>query len=132
MRPITVPAGAGAELTFNALWNEEEGWDFGFVQISTDGGATYQSLAVHRHDDRDHDPDALPTAVENVPGFTGFSGDVQAADVQPGGLRGPDVLLAFRAFNDPATLGDGDTRSAGLLGRRRQGRRHAHLATAPP
>ena len=37
VRSITVPSGAGATLTFDALWNEELGWDFLFVQISTDG-----------------------------------------------------------------------------------------------
>ena len=37
--PITVPAGSSS-LTFNALWDLELGWDFAFVQISTDGGAT--------------------------------------------------------------------------------------------
>ncbi len=52
VRPIAVPAGAGATLTFDAFWNEEDFWDFGFVQISDDGGSTYTSLGVHGYDRR--------------------------------------------------------------------------------
>ena len=41
---------ARARLTFDAFWNEELGWDFGFAQISDDGGSTYTSLrAPTRH-----------------------------------------------------------------------------------
>jgi hypothetical protein len=89
IRQITVPSGTGAQLTFNALWNEEEGWDFGFVQVSTDAGATYDSLAC-TDTTVETNPDALPTAKENVPGFTGFSGGLEARDVQPVRLRRTD------------------------------------------
>src|SRR5688572_20399678 len=59
VRQITVPSGASATLTFNALWNEELGWDFGFVQISTDDGATYKSLTC-TDTTTETNPDALP------------------------------------------------------------------------
>jgi hypothetical protein len=32
-------------VSFDAYWNEETGWDFGLVQVSTDGAATYMSLS---------------------------------------------------------------------------------------
>lgn len=105
--PINVPTGAAATLTFRALWNEEEGWDFGFVQISEDGGATYRSLAC-TDTTTSHDPDALPTAADNVPGFTGYSGTFRPQTCSLAGYAGKAVLLAFRAFNDPATLGTSD------------------------
>jgi len=101
VKQITV---SGPSLTFDAQWNEELGWDFGFVQISTDGGATYQSLAC-TDTTTTTDPDALPTAKENVPGFTGYSGGWKSETCSLSGYTG-DVLLAFRAFNDPATLGE--------------------------
>ncbi len=93
----------GGTLTFDALWNEELGWDFGFVQISTDGGTTYSSLAC-TDTTTNTDPDALATAKDNVPGFTGYSGGWKAESCSLAGYSGA-VLLAFRAFNDPATLG---------------------------
>jgi hypothetical protein len=104
IRPVSVPTGAGASLTFNSFWNEELGWDFGFVQVSTDGGASYTSVAC-TDTTTTTDPDALPTAKENVPGFTGYSGGWKAETCSLAAYAGKNVLLAFRAFNDPATLG---------------------------
>ena len=121
-RPLDHGAdGTNAKLTFDAFWNEELGWDFGFAQISDDGGATYTSLSC-TDTTSDHDPDALPTAVENVPGFTGFSGTFRPQVCSLADYAGQTVLLAFRAFNDPATLGATMPACARLLGRRRQGR----------
>jgi len=100
---VSVPT-SNPTLTFDALWNEEETWDFGFAQISTDGGATYTSVACT--DTRsDTDPGALPTAVENVPGFTGASGAFLPQSCNLSAYAGQTVLLAFRAFNDPGSLG---------------------------
>ena len=104
VREVAVPGGAGATLTFNALWNQEVGWDFGFVQVSTDGGAGCQSIAC-TDTTTTTNPDALPTAKENVPGFTGFSGAWKAETCSLAAYAGQNVLLAFRAFNDPGTLG---------------------------
>jgi hypothetical protein len=105
VRSVAVPAGAGASLTFDALWNEEIGWDFGFVQVSTDGGATYKSVAC-TDTTTVTDPGALPTAKENVPGFTGYSGAWKAETCSLAAYAGQTVLLAFRAFNDPSVLGE--------------------------
>jgi hypothetical protein len=113
VRPITVPTGAGAQLTFNAFWNEELGWDFGFVQISDDGGSTYTSLSC-TNTTSDHDPEALPTAVDNVPGFTGFSGTFLPQACSLSAYAGQSVLLAFRAFNDPANLGSDELTPPGF------------------
>ena len=72
VRQVKVPNGRAAQLTFSALWNEEPGWDFGFAQVSDDGGATYSSLSC-TDTTSDYDPGAFATAVENVPGFSGYS-----------------------------------------------------------
>jgi hypothetical protein len=104
VRSVSVPTGAAASLTFDAQWNEEEGWDFGFVQISTDSGVTYESVAC-TDTTTETNPDALPTAKDNVPGFTGDSGGWRPQTCSLSAYAGQTVLLAFRAFNDPATLG---------------------------
>jgi hypothetical protein len=105
VRSVPVPSGAGATLTFDALWNEELGWDFMFVQVSTDGGATYSSLTC-TDTTTETNPDALPTAKENVPGFTGYPGAWKPQTCSLSAYAGQTVLLAFRTFNDPAVLGE--------------------------
>ncbi|HEY1316770.1 MAG TPA: hypothetical protein VGF10_06105 [Gaiella sp.] len=104
VRPITVGTGANATLSFDALWNEEEGWDFGFVQVSTDGGGSYDSVAC-TDTTTEINPDALPTAQDNIPGFTGYSGAWKPEKCDLSAYAGQNVLLAFRTFNDPASLG---------------------------
>ena len=53
VRSVAVPTGAGASLTFNARWNLEEDaggpWDFGYVQVSRDGGDDVPEPHLHRH-----------------------------------------------------------------------------------
>jgi hypothetical protein len=102
--PVAVPSGPGAVLTFNALWNQELGWDFGFVQVSTDGGASYTSLTC-TDTTSDHDPEALTTVVDNLPGFTGYSGGWKPETCSLAAYAGQSVHLAFRAINDPVALG---------------------------
>ena len=100
-RPVSVPTGSPT-LTFGALWDTEKGWDFGFVQVSVDGGRTWQSLPT-ASTTRAHDPDADPTVVANLPGFTGDSGRwrPQTADLSP--WAGKKILLGFRYRTDSAT-----------------------------
>jgi hypothetical protein len=105
VREVAVPTGAGASLTFDALWNQELGWDFLFAQISTDGGSTYTSVAC-TDTTTETNPDALATAKENVPGFTGFPGAWRPQTCSLSAYAGQTVLLAFRTFNDPAVLGE--------------------------
>jgi bacillopeptidase F (M6 metalloprotease family) len=112
VRSIAVPAGSPS-LTFDAFWNEELGWDFGFIQISTDNGVTYNSVAC-TDTTTVTDPDALPTAKGNVPGFTGFSGTWKPESCSLAAYAGKTVLLALRTYNDPAALGDSSTAPPGF------------------
>jgi immune inhibitor InhA-like protein len=112
VRSINVPSGAGATLTFDALWNQELGWDFLFAQISTDGGATYKSLTC-TDTTTVTNPQALPTAKNNVPGFTGYPGAWKPQTCSLSAYAGQTVLLAFRTFNDPGTLGENPAVPAG-------------------
>jgi hypothetical protein len=111
VKPVTF--GGSGSLTFDAQWNEEEGWDFGFVQVSTDNGATYHSLAC-TDTTTITNPDAFPPAKENVPGFTGYSGGWKSETCDASAYAGQTVLLSFRTFNDEATLGASDAIPAGF------------------
>jgi hypothetical protein len=106
--PVSVPAGS-PNLTFNGLWDMELGWDFGYVQISTDGGATYTSIPC-TDTTSEHDPGAVADVVEKLPGFTGVSGTTGLWRQQTCSLSayaGQNVLLAFRTVHDPAVEGNG-------------------------
>ena len=103
VQQVAVPA-TDAAVTFDARWNTEEGWDFGFVQVSTDGGTTYTSVACTDTTTLTN-VDALPTAKDNVPGFTGDSAGWRPQSCSLAAYAGQTVLLSFRIFDDPASLG---------------------------
>jgi hypothetical protein len=98
VRDVEVPTGS-PQLTFDAAWDLETTFDFGYAQVTTDGGETYTSLeCTDTVDD---------TSGDNVgPGFGhGFNGEhdppvfqPQTCDLTP--YAGQTVGLAFRIFND--------------------------------
>jgi immune inhibitor A len=107
----------GGTLSFDTAYDAEEFWDFGFVQVSTDGGHTWTSLA-NGYTTTVHDPSAHPKIVENVPGLTGCSGPVDPVtlicsldtismsfDLSP--YAGQDILVAFRYVTDWAFTTEG-------------------------
>lgn len=98
VRKVTVPADGGT-LTFQALWDTEDEWDFGFVQVSTDGGQTWTSLTTGDTTDR-HDPGAVAGVVENLPGFAGDSGEWKTEKADLDAYAGQDILLGFRYITD--------------------------------
>jgi hypothetical protein len=114
VRPLTVPAGGGA-LTFDAQWNLEEdptgGWDFTFVQVSEDGGATFASVPCTRSR-IDASPHARPVMAANVPGYTAYSGGWRAESCDLGAFAGKSVHVAFRNLTDGSVPGDPDDPAA--------------------
>jgi Immune inhibitor A peptidase M6 len=114
VRPLSVPAG-GAELAFEAQWNVEEdahgGWDFTFVQVSTDGGATYRSIpcSSSRSDASAH---ARPVMHANLPGYTAYSGGWRSERCDVSAFAGRSILLAFRHVTDGSVAGDPDDPNA--------------------
>lgn len=99
VRQVTVPAG-GASLTFDALWDTEAGWDYGFVQVSDDGGKTWTSLST-ADTTTDHDPGAISAVTSQLPGFTGDSGTWKSESADLSAYAGKDVLIGFRYITDP-------------------------------
>ncbi len=106
-------------LRFDTFFEAEEDWDYGFVQISTDGGQTWTSLSNADTDD-DSDPSAVPQVQSNLPGFTGSSGcpagsqATQSCDpswveqsFDLSAHAGDDILVGFRYVTDGAVNGAG-------------------------
>ena len=112
-REVTV-TGAGT-LEFDHYYQTELGWDFGFVQMSTDGGATFTSVACSGTT-TDHNAQADPRIVAEVPGYTGpdetgeGSVGTAAAPVHVT-CDLPDaagaILLSFRFMSDAGVNFDG-------------------------
>ena len=106
----------GEILSFDHYYAMELGWDFGFVQVSTDSGLTWESLTCTGTTTAFH-PDAVTNIVDNVPGYTGPSeteGDPATNgtfDIPLSATCDPlpaDVdYLAFRLMTDPAVQFDG-------------------------
>lgn len=95
--PITL--GAGANLSFWTNYQIETAWDFGFVQISTDSGGTWTSLA-NAHTTSDYDPAAHPDVIANVPGFTGSSGGWVEETFDLSAYAGESALIRFLFVTD--------------------------------
>lgn len=91
-------ATGGGMLSFDTYYDIEGFWDFGFVQVSTDGGATWTSLENTRTT-FGHPPDAHPTVVANLPGLTGQSGGWVDMSFSLSAYPG-DILIAFRYVTD--------------------------------
>jgi immune inhibitor A len=96
----------GGTLSFDTYWDIEDYWDFGFVQVSTDGGSTWTSLANAYTTDI-YDPNAHPTVIENLPGLTGWSGGWMNISYDLSAYAGQDILVAFRYVTDWGTLYEG-------------------------
>jgi hypothetical protein len=97
----------GAILSFDHYYQTEPLWDYGFVQVSTDDGATWQSLACDGTTS-EHDPGAISSIVANLPGYTDAAGTA-AAPVHatcPALPVGTDYI-AFRLMTDPSVDFDG-------------------------
>ncbi len=98
-------ATGGGTLTFDTYVDIEDYWDFGFVQVSTDGGQTWTSLA-NEYTTSDYDPEAHPKVIENLPGLTGWSEEWISMSFDLSAYSG-DILLAFRYVTDWATTYEG-------------------------
>jgi len=88
-------------LEISTYWNIETEWDFGFVQISTDGGETWTTLDdVGAYCTNLHDGGAHPDIVANLPGLTGTSVDTVDLTFDLSAYDGQEVLIGFRYMTD--------------------------------
>ncbi len=102
--------GATSTLTFDTLYDNEEQWDFGFVQVSTDGGQTWTTLsnADTRTDIVDEGYPAIKDQLTSGGGFTGYSGGWVNESFDLSAYDGQDILVGFREMTDWGTNGNGN------------------------
>lgn len=100
---VDLTAMATATLTFDTSYNIESLWDFGFVQVSADGGATWVSLA-NPDTIYDHDPNAHQDIIANLPGFTGSSDGWVIETFDLAAWVGMTIMLRFRYMTDWVAL----------------------------
>lgn len=93
-------------LSFETYYNIEQNWDYGFVQVSTDGGETWQSLSNENTSSETADG-AHPRVKANVPGFTGASDGWTKQTFDLSAYEGQEVLVAFRYTTDWASINPG-------------------------
>lgn len=91
-----------ATLTFDAWYDIEEQWDFAFVQVSTDNGATWKSLG-NGNTRGDVVPEGYPTILNSMPGFTGNSNGWKAQSFDLSAYADQKVQLRLRYATDWGT-----------------------------
>lgn len=101
-RSVDLTGKTSATLSFWTWYDIEENWDFGFVQVSTDGGATWKSLSMEGTTSV-IDPSGMPTIAANLPGFTGNSGGWVNKTADLSAYAGQPILLQFRYMTDWGT-----------------------------
>jgi immune inhibitor A len=100
----------GGVLSFDTTWDMEAYWDFGFVQVSTDGGLTWTSLmdmGDEPYSTSDYADGAYPTVIANVPGLTGTMATPVTLSYDLSPYAGQNVLVAFRLVTDWAFSNEG-------------------------
>jgi hypothetical protein len=105
VRPVAVPATGNRTLTFETKYETETDWDFAFVQVSTDDGLSWQSLA-NANTTSEHAPAALSSIIAELPGLNGTA-DWHTESFDLSAYAGTTVLLRFRMMTDAGTLGNG-------------------------
>lgn len=90
---------SAATLTFDNFVDIEEQWDFGVVQVSTDGGTTWSSLA-NENTSYDIVSEGYPKIKENLPGFTGYYSDWNKETFDLGAYAGQEIYISFRYLTD--------------------------------
>ena len=81
------------------LWDIEDYWDFGFVQVSTDGGNTWTSLG-NEYTTGIYDPQAWHAIVDNLPGLTSYITKPISMSFDLSAYAGETVQIGFRFMTD--------------------------------
>ncbi len=95
VRQVAVPSGS-PQLTFKLDWSLEEGYDYAYVQISTDGGVTYQTIPCS-----DQVAGVLGSA------WNGFSNAFMPESCDLSAFAGQTVVVSFRVVTDPGVHYEG-------------------------
>ncbi|HEU5336455.1 MAG TPA: immune inhibitor A domain-containing protein [Terriglobales bacterium] len=101
-RTVDLTGKSSATLSFWTWYDIESEWDFGFVQVSTDSGATWASLPIAGTSSV-IDPGGYPAIAPNLPGFTGSSGGWVLKTFDLSAYAGKNIQLQFRYMTDWST-----------------------------
>ena len=94
-------------LSFDSFQRIEANWDYGFVQVSTDGGETWQSLE-NENTDASPASGAHPRVKSNLPGFTGSTDGWERQTFDLSDYEGNEnVLVSFHYVTDWAVVSPG-------------------------
>jgi hypothetical protein len=94
----------GGTLTFDTSYDFEVEFDYGFVQVSKDGGATWTSLG-NEYTTSIYDIWADPNIIAELPGLTDYSDWVTMSFDLSG--YGGGILIGFRYMTDESYFLDG-------------------------
>ncbi len=97
VQEVDVPAGT-PQLTFDTNWSLESGFDYGYVQVSTDGGATYTSILCDG---------MVEGEAPFGPAFNGESGGFVSSFCDLSAYAGQTVVISFRIVTDGSVFEDG-------------------------
>ena len=90
-----------ATLNFNIWYSIEEFWDYGYLVVSTDGGATWEFLSTPHTTTED------PFGNIYGEGYTGYSNDWVAESVSLDQYAGQEILVRFEYITDDAVTEPG-------------------------
>ena len=98
---VILPDQDSLAMTYSLWYNIEEGWDYAYVEVSTDGGETWDVL------EGNHSSPVDPVGNAFGPGYTGSSRRWLEDSVDLASYRGRQVLLRFEYVTDDAIHGAG-------------------------
>lgn len=94
-------------LEFDTYYDIESGWDYAFVQVSTDGGETWTSLENENTSSYTASPAVDSTVQKNLPGFTNESNGWVTEEFDLSEYSGQEVLISLRYVTDGAAVQPG-------------------------
>ena len=100
-RPVDLTQVSIATLAFQLWFEVEKDWDYGYVQVSTDGGTTWDIIETPSSSPRN------PVGNSFGPGYTGNSDGWIEEKVDLTMYAGRKVLLRFQYLTDEAINGTG-------------------------
>ncbi len=100
-RPVDLTGLEHATLTYEIWLEIEEDWDYGYLEVSTDGGRRWDILEAP------HTTAENPVGNSYGMGYTGLSRDWIDESVDLTGYAGQEILLRFHYVTDDAVHGSG-------------------------
>ncbi|PFA66817.1 protease [Bacillus sp. AFS015802] len=96
---VDLTSAANATLDYDIWYETEENWDYGMVQVSVDGGGTWESLSTP-NTNSDLVEGGYPAIQKNLPGYTGSSNGWLHESIDLSAYAGQEIQLQFRSMTD--------------------------------